>query len=177
MTDLVDVEKVVIRPLEKSELPALEWDGAYTKFRRVYQQTYDEVERGQRLMLVAADGDRLVGQIFIQFTSADQSYADGFERAYLYSLRVRPEWQGHGLGTRLLEAAESILRARGFRIAVIAAAKDNAGAYRLYLRQGYRAFAEDPGVWYFTDVNGVRQTVEEPCWVLEKRLKPERKKR
>ena len=77
-----------------------------------------------------------------------------------------------GLGTRLLTAAEATLRARGYITAVIAAGKDNPGAYRLYERLGYRSFADDPGVWYFQDVNGVQQVIEEPCWVMEKNLVP-----
>ncbi len=170
MTDLADVDKVVIRPLREDDLPALEWDGAYTRFRSVFRQTYQDTLRGQRLMLVAVAGEQMVGQIFVQLASSEAHFADGATRAYLYSLRVRPGWQGQGIGTRLMRAAEDALRARGFSIAIIAAGKDNPGAERLYRRLGYRTFAEDPGVWYFTDVNGVPQVVEEPCWVMEKRL-------
>ena len=170
MADIVQVQQVVVRHVRADELEALEWDGAYTRYRRIYRQTYDDVARGQRLMLVAATERELVGQIFVQLTSSEARYADGHSRAYLYSLRVRPEWQGLGLGTRLIRAAETALRARGFSSAVIAAGKDNPGARRLYERLGYKAFAEDPGVWYFVDVNGTRQVVEEPCWVMDKRL-------
>ena len=53
MTDLVDVEKVVIRPLEKSELPALEWDGAYTKFRRVYEAAIFKTLGATRRLIAA----------------------------------------------------------------------------------------------------------------------------
>lgn len=170
MADVAQGRRVVVRPIREDELEALEWDGMYTKYRRIYSQTYDDMLRGQRLMLVAADGRALVGQIFVQLSSSEARYANGYSRAYLYSLRVRPEWQGQGLGTRLIRAAEAALRARGFTSAVIAAGKDNPGARRLYERLGYKAFAEDPGVWYFTDVNGTRQVVEEPCWVMDKRL-------
>jgi ribosomal protein S18 acetylase RimI-like enzyme len=163
-------ERVTIRPIREAELPALEWEGTYARYRRVFRQTYDDVVRGQRIMFVAVAGGRLVGQIFIQLSSTETRYADGYSRAYLYSLRVRPEWQGQGLGTRLIAAAEEALLARGFTSAVIAAGKDNPGAQRLYERLGYRTFADDPGVWYFQDVNGVQQSIEEPCWVMEKRL-------
>ena len=173
MADRTEVEQIVIRPLREPELQLLEWEGAYTQFRRVYRQTFEDALRGQRLMLVAVQGQRLVGQVFIQLSSTETRYADGYSRAYLYSLRVRPELQGQGLGTRLLSAAEAALRARGFTTAVIAAGKDNPGAYRLYERLGYRSFADDPGVWYFTDVNGKQQVVEEPCWVMEKPLTPD----
>jgi ribosomal protein S18 acetylase RimI-like enzyme len=95
----------------------------------------------------------------------------------LYALRVRPEWQGQGLGTRLLAAAEEALLALGFSVAVIAAGKDNPRAFQLYQRLGYEAFDEDPGVWYFTDVNGARQMMEEPCWIMHKHLRGEARAR
>lgn len=173
MTDVVDAQKVIIRPIREIELPALEWEGAYTRYRKVFQQTYEDAVRGQRVMLVAVHGGQIVGQVFIQLSSTERRYADGYSRGYLYSLRVRPEWQAHGIGTRLLKSAETTLRARGFTTAVIAAGKDNPRARQLYERLGYRAFADDPGVWYFQDVNGLQQSVSEPCWVMQKRLTSE----
>jgi ribosomal protein S18 acetylase RimI-like enzyme len=170
VTDVVDVQKVVIRPIRETELPALEWEGAYMRFRKVFQQTYDDVVRGQRIMLVALIEAKIVGQVFIQLSSTERRYADGYSRGYLYSLRVRPEWQVRGIGTRLVKAAEASLRARGFTTAVIAAGKENPRARQLYERLGYRTFADDPGVWYFQDVNGAQQSVNEPCWVMQKTL-------
>jgi len=170
VTDVVDTQLVLIRPIREDELPALEWDGAYTKYRKVFQQTYEDAVRGQRIMLVAVVGSQIVGQVFIQLSSTERRYADGYSRGYLYSLRVRSEWQERGIGTRLVKAAEAALRARGFVTAVIAAGKENARAHQLYERLGYHTFADDPGVWYFQDVNGVQQSVSEPCWVMQKRL-------
>jgi GNAT superfamily N-acetyltransferase len=171
MTDLVDIEQVVIRPLQEKDLPGLEWDGVYERYRRVFRQSFVDAERGQRILLVALAGETMVGQVFVQLSSSETRYADGAQRGYLYMLRVRPPWQGQGLGTRLIAAAEEALLSLGFSVAVIAAGKDNPRAHQLYERLGYRTFADDPGVWYFTDVNGVRQTMEEPCWVMEKRLR------
>ena len=171
MTDLVDVEQVVIRPVREEDLPALEWDGFYRKYRKVFRQSFNDAERGQRILLMAAAGAEMVGQVFIQLSSSEARYADGAVRGYLYALRVRSPWQGLGVGSRLIAAAEAALLGLGFSVAVIAAGKDNPRAYQLYQRLGYRAFAEDPGLWYFTDVNGVRQVMEEPCWVMEKQLR------
>lgn len=170
MTDVVDTQKVLIRPIRAAEVAALEWEGAYTHYRKVFQQTYADVVRGQRVMLVAVLGAQVIGQVFIQLSSTERRYADGYSRGYLYSLRVRPEWQAQGIGTRLIKAAETALRARGFTTAVIAAGKENPRAHKLYECLGYHTFADDPGVWYFQDVNGVQQSVNEPCWVMQKTL-------
>jgi ribosomal protein S18 acetylase RimI-like enzyme len=121
-------------------------------------------------MLVADVQGYPVGQVFVQFSSGDLAFADGHTRGYLYSLRVIEALQGIGLGTRLIQAAESALRARRFTWAVIAAARDNPRALQLYQRLGYQIFTEDPGRWDFIDHEGKLRTVVEPCWVLEKRL-------
>lgn len=159
---------LLIRPLTAADLPALEWDGAYTHQRRVFERTFGEMQTGVKHMLVAEAEGRIIGQVFIQFRSSEEQFADGATRGYLFALRVRPEWRGQQIGSRLMAAAEAELLQRGYRVAVISAAKTNAGARRLYERQGYHVIAEDPGEWYFTDVNGQTQHVEEPCWVMEK---------
>lgn len=159
-----------IRPLEERDLPGLEWDGEYRHFRAVFRSNFDDMRKGHRWMLVAAQGDTLVGQIFIQYNSADRHYADGSRRGYLYALRVRPAWRGQGLGRRLVQAAEEHLARRGYRMAVIAVAKTNERARSLYLRLGYRAFGDDPGIWAFTDADGREQRMEEPAWLMEKAL-------
>lgn len=161
---------VVIRPLEERDLPALEWDGEYRHYRAVFRSNFEDAQRGQRLMLVAVQQDRMLGQIFVQLNSADRQYADGRHRGYLYALRVRPAWRGQGLGRRLVSAAETQLLRRGYSTAVIAVAKHNERARTLYLRLGYRIFAEDPGIWVFTDADGREQRVEEPAWLMEKWL-------
>lgn len=161
---------VVIRPLEERDLPGLEWDGEYRHYRAVFRANFEDMRRGQRLMLVAAQEDVLVGQVFVQFNSAERHYADGRHRGYLYALRVRPAWRGQGLGRRLVQAAEAFLVEHGYHTAVIAVAKTNERARRLYLRLGYRIFAEDPGIWIFTDADGREQRMEEPAWLMEKRL-------
>jgi ribosomal protein S18 acetylase RimI-like enzyme len=172
MTDLplLSTDHIAIRPVRAEDLPALEWDGMYAGYRHAFRETFEDAERGHRIMLVAVADGEMVGQVFVQLTSSEARFADGATRGYLYALRVRPVWRGQGVGARLIAAAEAALRQRGFTTAVIAAGKANTGALRLYERLGYRAFAEDPGEWSFTDPDGKEQTVAEPCWVMEKRL-------
>lgn len=159
-----------IRPVEARDLAALEWDGQYRHYRRVFKANFDDMQRGQRMLWVAESDGALIGQVFVQLLSSDPDYADGARRAYLYAFRVRPEWQGHGIGTRLMEHAEADLVERGFRVAVIAAGRDNPRAKSLYERLGYRVFAEDPGEWSYVDDQGKTVRASEPAWLMQKVL-------
>ncbi len=162
---------VVIRTAAAADLPGLEWDGEYTHYRRVFRLAFDDSVQGGRILLVAAAGGQMIGQVFVQLNSADTTFADGWSRGYLYSLRVRSAWQGRGIGSRLLDTAETRLSEKGFTTAVIAAAKTNPDVKALYERRGYRVFAHDPGCWSYIDADGHERQVEEPCWLLEKNLR------
>ncbi len=161
---------VVIRPLRYEDLPQLEWDTGQARYRRLFRSAFDDMLTGGRILLAAEVQGEVVGRLFVQLNSADTRYADGHRRAYLYALRIRAAWQRRGLGTRLIAAAEAALGARGFATAVIAVAKDNAPALRLYQHLGYFIFDEDPGLWYYTDDQGSVQHEQEPSWILQKAL-------
>lgn len=163
-------DPVTIRFIQEADLPALEWDGQYRHYRRVFQQTFRETRQGKRLMLAAVAAGEIIGQIFVQLVGSNSALVDGKQRGYLYALRVKPHWRRRGVGRQLILAGEAELARRRYRIAVIAAAKNNSAARRLYESLGYRVFAEDPGLWYYTDADGRQQRVEEPAWLLEKHL-------
>lgn len=167
---MVERERVLIRKAREQDLPALEWEGRYRHFRRLYRHALAEARRGRRVLLVADVSGQIVGQIFVQLDSRRDELADGLHTGYLYAFRVRPTFRNQGIGTQLLLEAESILRGRGFRRAVIAVARDNDAALRLYEAMGYARFAEDPGQWSYIDHEGRMRTVSEPAYMLEKPL-------
>lgn len=165
---MAEAPPVVIRQVRADDLEALEWDGEYRRFRLVYQRAYTESIRGRRVLLVAEAQGYIIGQVFVQ---ADSTFSGGSGRsAYLYALRVRPEYRNCGFGTELVHEAESILRQRGFVRALISVAKGNHAARRLYERLGYEVFGEDAGSWSYFDDQGQVQEVHEPAFLLEKLL-------
>jgi ribosomal protein S18 acetylase RimI-like enzyme len=161
---------VTIRSARREDLPRLEWFGLYTHYRRMFLRTFEEQLQGQRLMLVADHNHYPIGQVFIHLPDAQPALRRPRRRGYLYALRVLEPFQGHGLGTHLILAAEAILQERGYQWVVIAVAKDNPGARRLYERLGYTVFSEDPGQWHYTDHLGNVRHVDEPSWMLQKAL-------
>ena len=165
------LSSVQIRQIERSDLPALEWDGEYTHFRRLYKEIYEGADKGRAIMWVAdLNGTTIIGQLFVQLSSARTELANGTSRAYIYSFRIQPPYRDKGLGTYMLQIAEKDLVERGFQWVTLNVARDNPDARRLYERLGYRVIAMEPGNWTYRDDHGITREVHEPAWRMEKRL-------
>ena len=170
-TESETAPSIIIRPLLKSDLPALEWDGEYLHFRNVFADVFKKVEKGSVKAWVAVTQDgRMIGQVFLQLSSDRKELADGWNKAYLYSLRVRQSWQNLGIGSKLIDVLEADLRKMGFSRVTLNVARNNLAAIRLYARLGFQIVSEEPGVWSYPDHNGVWRTVSEPSWRMEKKL-------
>jgi GNAT superfamily N-acetyltransferase len=160
-----------IRPLAVGDLNALEWDGEFKHFRLIYMNTFRRCLEGKALAWVAIHPTRgLIGQVFVQLECDRPELADGSERAYMFSFRIKPDFRCLGLGTRMIEILEKEIASRGFKIVTLNVARENSGALRLYGRCGYIVVAADPGRWSFPDENGNWHEVEEPSWRMEKEI-------
>ena len=165
------VETVTNRQVTRYDLPALEWNGEFTHFRRVYADAYERVQTGRSVMWVAdLPGVGIIGQVFIQLVSERYELADGVTRAYLYSFRVKPAYQGMGLGSRMMETLEDDLRQRGYIYVTLNVARTNERAQDLYRRRGYKIIASESGRWSYPDHRGIWHSVEEPAWRMQKTL-------
>ncbi len=165
------METVIFRNVRKEDLPALEWDGEFSHFRRVYAEAYERAQQGYSILWVADLPERgIIAQVFIQLICNRKELADGINRAYLYSFRVHHDFRNQGLGSRMVRHVEEDLLRRGYQWLTLNVAKDNLDALRLYLRLGFHIVAAEPGIWSYVDDKGFRRTVEEPAWRMEKRL-------
>ena len=175
------LDQVTIRQLKHEDLPALEWEGEFTHFRRVYADAYERARTGRSILWVAEitgsipipDSHmthNIIGQLFVQLTCDRPELADGVHKGYIYAFRIKPFFRSGGLGSRMLKHAEMDLKARGFSTATLNVAQVNLEARRLYERQGYHVVASDPGRWSYPDDKGYWQFVEEPAWRMVKAL-------
>lgn len=163
--------RISIRQAAQTDLAALEWDGEYTHFRKLYQEIYQSTCRGKALMwLVDLPGEEIIGQIFVQLESSRSELANGRNRAYVYGFRVKSAYQGEGIGTMLLKTVEEDLRSRKYEWITLNVSRTNLGARRFYERLGYHVVAADPGQWTYIDDQGRKRQVIEPAWRMLKRL-------
>jgi ribosomal protein S18 acetylase RimI-like enzyme len=161
----------VIRTAIREDLPALEWNGDYIHFRRLYAEAYKRTEKGRGLIwVIEMPGEGIIGQALVQLLGSRTELANGTMRAYVYAVRVRPSFRGNGYGTRLMQRVENDLFERGFSVVTLNVAKENVKARRLYERLGYQVVAADRGRWSYIDHQGKRQHVHEPAWRMEKNL-------
>jgi ribosomal protein S18 acetylase RimI-like enzyme len=161
----------IIRHATQTDLPALEWDGELTRFRRLYAEAYERAEAGDAVIWVAElPGGGVVGQLFVSFRSGRPELSDGLTRAYIYGVRVRSTYRNQGIGTHLMHTVEADLARRGFRYATLNVGRENPDACRFYERLGYRVVAPEPGRWTYEDENGICHEVHEPAWRMEKPL-------
>lgn len=125
--------EVFIRKCEASDLPMMEWEGAFTMHREIIRETFERQLRGEVLMLVAEANGFPIGQIWIDFLKAQQSNA-----GYLWALRVIAPFRRRGIGRMLIESAEQILKDSGVVFARLGVERDNTLAMALYQRLGYQ---------------------------------------
>jgi ribosomal protein S18 acetylase RimI-like enzyme len=162
---------VSIRQAKKTDLPALEWDGAYTHFKRLYEDTYLMVEQGAALIWIAENnGGELIGQCFVSLKRNRPELADGILRAYIYGFRVKPKFRSQGVGTQMMCTIEDDLRERHFHQVTLNVGQENNKARRFYERLGYSVVGSDPGYWSYIDDKGKRIDMHEPAWRMKKDL-------
>ena len=153
---------VTIRSVRASDLPKLEWFGAYAHFRELYQRTWHDHLAGRRLMLVADLDGFPIGQVWLDVVPTDF--------AYLYALRVMEPLQGLGIGTHLIQSAEALAISHGYRQIQLAVERSNVGARRLYERLGFQVYTQRVDAWSYTDHHGQTHWVQEDVFVMRKPL-------
>lgn len=154
-----------IRPVQRTDLPKLEWFGMFTQYRNIILQAFERQENAEVVMLVAEINHFPIGQVWIDLSKGSKA-----STGILWALRVLLPFQRLGIGRRLLISAENLLIERGFAIAEIGVEKDNMDARILYERLGYQIVKENVETWEYLTPDG--QQIQETSieWILHKRL-------
>ena len=97
---------------------------------------YQNISSGNAVFWTVEHDGELIGELYVFFNiDEDNDFADGSTTAYLCAFRVKKEYRGQGLGSRMMEKALSDLKARGFRRAAIGVSEER--NEKLYRRMGF----------------------------------------
>ncbi|GII85115.1 N-acetyltransferase [Sphaerisporangium siamense] len=88
-------------------------------------------------VLVAVDGDRLLGTVMLETWHAGSEVAKRPDEAEIRGLAVAPEARGRGVGTALVRAVVERAALRGVRALLLSSQPAMAGAQRIYLAEGF----------------------------------------
>lgn len=86
------------------------------------------------ITLVTFLRDKVIGYV----TACLKDYYEGERAGHIYSIAVKPEYRRRGVGSRLLEEVEKVLRENGAKICHLETHMDNINAINFYLKHGYR---------------------------------------
>jgi GNAT superfamily N-acetyltransferase len=98
-----------------------------------------DAEQGKRALLVAQDGNRIVGTVHLVLAQPDNQP----HRADLCKMLVLRSERRRGIGAMLMDAAERVAREAGKSLLVLDTASEE--AERLYARMGWKALGVIPG--------------------------------
>ena len=94
----------------------------------------DQAADGDRAFFVAVAGGQVVGLVSV----SEQAHFSGQLDAYVGELAVSQGWQGRGIGSQLMRAAEAWAAGRALPFITLDTGADNAPARGLYTSLGFR---------------------------------------
>jgi GNAT superfamily N-acetyltransferase len=129
---------------------------------------------GEVFWLIAWRDDLPVGHLQIGWSGAERPEFEAHlgDCPHVSRVGVRAEMRSQGIGSALIEAAEDIIRKRGYSRVGLGVGVDNVRARQLYQRLGYGDCGHGTYTvsWTQYDGNETRGRVEEVCIYLWKEL-------
>ena len=171
MTNDPLLDQVTIRLIREDDLPALEWNGEYARYRRVYSEVYRNFMKGISLPFVAETAaDGIIGQVFLTKKDPNPAYSPHNPYFFLSSFRVKPEFRDHGVGARLLQVCEEQTRMHHMRDIYLNCAADNRLARKFYEAHSFRVIRMDQSEWTFVNHEGFVVTEPQTAYLMKKTL-------
>jgi len=128
--------QVHVRPAHPGDFPALVAldEAAFDPLWCNAFQTFAHALENLPYFVVAELAGQTVGYLFSSLRG---------DRGHLNRVAVHPDYQGHGIGARLLAEAIEFFRAEKVRVVTLNTQKDNAVSQRLYCHFGFRPMGEE----------------------------------
>jgi GNAT superfamily N-acetyltransferase len=166
---------VEIRPLTEEDLTLVE-ERINHDWRRAdkHRKRLDRQERREAVYVVAWHQQDPVGHALVVWNGATNGHITSSLRdcPNIEDIFVVPDLRSKGVGSQLLEHAESLAGGRGFSKIGLGVDVDDSSVRAWYERAGYRdtGFGEYTDRWKYHDRDGRQRWAEEVCIYLTKSL-------
>lgn len=165
------LDTVNIRIMKEEDLPLIEWDGKYSRYRRIYREVFRNLQSGIAYPYVAETKENgLIGQVFLTEKLPNVNFSPDRRYLFLSSFRIKEAFRDKGLGALLLRICELTAKDKKIRDIFLNCAQKNILGLHFYETHGFTKVREDPGEWTFINENGNVITEVEPAWTMVKQI-------
>jgi GNAT superfamily N-acetyltransferase len=130
---MIQIRKGKISNLKKLLNEEWAWGGA----KQIQDDYIAEIQKGNRMFLAVVANGQTIGELHIFWDNEDKDEANGKNRAYLSTMRLRPDFRRKGIGTKLVKRALKMIRSKGCTEVTIGAYTDEPEIQTLYNRWGF----------------------------------------
>lgn len=120
---------------------------------------HNNISSGNTIFWTVEEDDELIGELYVFKDLSDKDFADGTSTAYLCAFRVREDYRGQGIGSKLLEHVLDDIKSKGFSKATIGVSPDEERNLKLYKSFGFN--------------NKVKECYVDPC-ALDDKMQPKK---
>lgn len=122
------------RSISESERKALDKE----QWSKRMEEVFDKFIKKETRKIFVAEGENggFLGYIFV---GEGSSMMSGVTHGFIYDIFVKEEFRGRGIGTKLIEKAESYCRQRGYSRIMLMVSPNNQSAVGLYAKIGFKA--------------------------------------
>jgi len=133
-------KQILIRPLAELDCSIISDAFAsqgWNKPREKFEQYRNEQEAGSRAVFIAEFHGEFAGYVSVLYSSDYPPFRDSLIPE-IVDLNVLKKYQGCGVGSRLIDAAEHLIAERGSLAGIrVGLTADYGAAQRLYIKRGY----------------------------------------
>jgi len=121
---------VRIRKGEVKDFEKLSW--GWKNSKKILKKYIEAIKKREQEFFVVEDKNNLIGEIHIFWKDKDKQKADGKNRAYLSAFGIHKDFQGKGIGTKLIGHALNYIKKKGYTQVTIGSYKDENKTQRYY---------------------------------------------
>lgn len=166
------IEGLNIRLMREEDLPLIEWDGEYARYRQSYKEVYHRSQQGLSWPLIAETAaDGMIGQIFLSAKNANPVYSPRESYLFLTSFRVKPAFRDRGVGGELMNACERVAREHHFGLILLNCAEDNVRGLAFYQKHGFDILRPEDCRWTYINENGMVVNEHQASYLMRKKIR------
>ncbi len=131
------INKNEVRKIKINEIKRLKNLFKHKEFEKYSEELIKDIENNVRDIFVIIENEKFIGELTVYYKNKSELETISNIRVYLSAYRILKEYQGKGIGQRLLKAVIENLEKNGYTEFTIGVEDDNLKASHIYNKFGF----------------------------------------